>query len=143
MAYQYTISKGNQKLSMFQNEEYIDLNLKDIELFCEDYICQNFESRTKEETLFRDYLMLFLSREQEKVLSTIEQAWQEKQQPYLGIIAFYSHDMVGAKKMMSLKNENKNRVRCLLDEYIGTEDCEKLKLPKKYILLKNKYCKTS
>ena len=53
MAYQYTISKGNQKLSMFQNEEYIDLNLKDIELFCEDYICQNFESRTKEETLFR------------------------------------------------------------------------------------------
>lgn len=138
MSYKYTIKKQDQTLSLFQDDEYVDLNIPDIELFCEDFLFHDFVDQNSEEALFRNYLMIFLSKKQEEILPIIENAWHETKQAYPGIIALYSHNMVTAKKDMSLKKENRSRVRTLLNQYIGDEKNEIL-LPKKYGVLKNKY----
>lgn len=137
MPFQYQIQKNGNQLCLFQDSEYTQLNLEDIELFCEDFLCNNFKDQSHEDEIFRMYLTWFLCKEEKKVLEKIAADWKEKQIAYPGIIAMYSHNTITAKKGMRIHVGAISRVRSLLNEYIGKEN-ETVMLTKKYQILKNK-----
>ncbi len=43
MPFNYQLQKEGKDFSLFQDSEYTELNLTDIELFCEDYLCNDFK----------------------------------------------------------------------------------------------------
>lgn len=137
MPFQYQIQKNGNQLCLFQDSEYTQLNLEDIELFCEDFLCNNFKDQSHDDEVFRIYLTWFLCKEEKKVLEKIAADWKQEQIAYPGIVALYSHNMVTAKKGMQISAGGRSRVRSLLNKYIGKEN-ELLMLPRKYQILKDK-----
>lgn len=137
MPFNYQLQKEGKDFSLFQDSEYPELNLTDIELFCEDYLCNDFKDQTHEDEIFRMYLTWFLCSEEKKVLEKVAADWKQEQIAYPGIVALYSHNMVTAKKGMQISAGGRSRVRSLLNKYIGKEN-ELLMLPRKYQILKNK-----
>ena len=118
MPFNYQLQKEGKDFSLFQDSEYTELNLTDIELFCEDYLCNDFKDQTHEDEIFRMYLTWFLCSEEKKVLEKVAADWKQKQIAYPGIVALYSHNTVTAKKGMQISAGGRSRVRSLLNKYI-------------------------
>lgn len=137
MPFNYQIQKEEKTYNIFQDDEYTKLNLTDIELFCEDYLCHNFKDSSRDDEVFRMYLTWFLCNEEKKILEKIKNDWEQKQISYPGIVALYSHNAITAKKGMQISTGGRSHVRSLLNRYIGKEN-EMLPLPKKYQILKDK-----
>lgn len=66
MPFNYQLQKEGKDFSLFQDSEYTELNLTDIELFCEDYLCNDFKDQTHEDEIFRMYLTWFLCSEEKR-----------------------------------------------------------------------------